>query len=100
MVYIAGVLNCEITNNPVHFVSQDTFDFLMSFHSQVTAVNVIAGNLNACKADFPFITGDGAVEDVSDVDFLHFFCEFICRPLGNRSVQLVLGFVSCRGKVL
>lgn len=100
MVYIAGVLNCEITNNLVHFVSQDTFDFLMSFHSQVTAVNVIAGNLNACKADFPFITGDGAVEDVSDVDFLHFFCEFICRPLGNRSVQLVLGFVSCRGKVL
>lgn len=99
MVYIAGVLNCEITNNPVHFVSQDTFDFLMSFHGQATAVNIVAGNLNACKADFSFIAGDGAVEDVSDVDFLHFFSKFICRPLGNKCT--VLGFVfSCRGKVL
>lgn len=73
MVYIAGVLNCEITNNPVHFVSQDTFDFLMSFRGQVIAVNIITGNLNACKADFPSVAG----EDVSNVDLFHVFSEFI-----------------------
>lgn len=100
MVYVAGVLNCEIANNPVHFVSQDTFDFLMSFHGQVTAVNVITGNLNRGKADFPFVAGDGAVEDVGDVDFFHLFSEFLCRPLGNKSVQLALGFIlSCRRRV-
>lgn len=101
MVYIAGVLNCEIANNLVHFVSQDTFDFLMSFHGQVTAVNVITGNLNGGKADFPFIAADGAVEDVGDVDFFHLFSEFLCRPLGNKITQLALGFVlSCRESVL
>lgn len=73
MVHIARVLNCEITNNPVHFVSQDTFDFLMTFHGQVTAVNIVAGNLNACETDFLFIAGDGIVEDVGDVNFFHFF---------------------------
>lgn len=88
MVHIAGVLNCEITNNSVHFVSQDTFDFLMSFHGQVTAVNIVTRNLNTCKTDFPLVAGDGAVEDVSDVDFFHFFSEFICRPLRNKSIQL------------
>lgn len=73
----------------------------MSFHGQVTAVHIITWNLNACKADFLFIAGDGAVEDVSDVDFSHFFSEFICRPLGDKNVQFILGFVfSCRGKVL
>lgn len=87
MVHIARVLNCEITNNPVHFVSQDTLDFLMTLHSQVIAVNIIAGNLNACEADFLFVAGDGIVEDVGDVNFFHFFREFICRPLGNKSAQ-------------
>lgn len=87
MVHIARVLNCEITNDPVHFVPQDTFDFLMIFHGQVTAVNIIAGNLNACEADFSFIAGDGIFEDVGDVNFFHFFSQFICRPLGNKSGQ-------------
>lgn len=105
MVYITGVLNCEITDNPGHFVSQEAFDFLMSFHSQVTAVNIITGNLNACKTDLLLIAGDGAAEDASDVDFFHFFSKFICRPLRNKSIHTsyttVVRFVSSyRGKVL
>lgn len=105
MVYITGVLNCEITDNPGHFVSQEAFDFLMSFHSQVTAVNIITGNLNACKTNLLLIAGDGAAEDASDVDFFHFFSKFICRPLRNKSIHTsyttVVRFVSSyRGKVL
>lgn len=104
MVYITGVLNCEITDNTVNFVSQEAFDFLMSFHSQVTAVNIITGNLNACKTNLLFIAGDGVAEDASDVDFFLFFSKFICRPLRNKSIHTsyttVVRFGFYRGKVL
>lgn len=80
MVYITGVLNCEITDNPGHFVSQEAFDFLMSFHSKVTAVNIITGNLNACKTNLLLIAGDGAAEDASDVDFFHFLVSSFAGP--------------------
>lgn len=73
-------MNCEIINNPAHLISEDKLELVTSFHCQVTVVNVIAGNFNAGQADLPFKGGDGAVDDVSDVDFFH----FLCLPLVHK----------------
>ena len=67
-------MNCEIINNPAQLISEDKLDLVTGFHCQVAVVNVISGNFNAGKTDLPFKAGDGAVDDVSNVDFFHFLC--------------------------
>lgn len=89
MVNIAGILNCEIADDPVYFVSQDKPNFVTGFHGQVRIVNIIAGNLNAGETYVLLITGDRAIEDVSDVDFFSFFGS----SLGDDRAQLELGDV-------
>lgn len=71
-VNITGVPNCEIIHNPAHLISEDELELVAGFHTQVAVVNVITRNFNGGKADLPFKARDGAVDDVSDIDFFHF----------------------------
>lgn len=73
-------MNCEIIHNPAHLISKDKLELVTGFHGQVAVVNVIPRNFNGSKADLPFQAGDGAVDDVSDVDFFH----VLRRPLVQR----------------
>lgn len=77
---IAGVLNCETVNNPLDLFSEDALDLVTGFHCQVTVVHVITTNFNIGKADLPFKAGDGTVDDVGDIDFVH----LLRRPLVHR----------------
>ena len=65
-------MNCEIINNPSHLISEDQLELVTGFHGQVAVVDVVPRNFNGGKADLPFEAGDGAVDDVRDIDLFHF----------------------------
>ena len=59
-------------NNPSHLISEDQLELVTGFHCQVAVVDVVPRNFNGGKADLPFEAGDGAVDDVRDIDLFHF----------------------------
>lgn len=73
-------MNREVINNPSHLISEDELELVAGFHGQVAVVNVVTRNFNGGKADLAFKAGDGAVDDVGDVDF---FC-LLRHPLVHR----------------
>lgn len=68
-IHIAGVLNCEIINDSADLLSEDKLKLVAGFHCQVTIVDIVTRDFNAGKANLPFKAGDGAVDDVGDIDF-------------------------------
>lgn len=62
-------MNCEIINDSANLFPEDKLKLVTGLHCQVTIVDVVTRNFNAGKADLSFKAGDGAVDDVGDIDF-------------------------------
>lgn len=62
-------MNCEVINDSADLFSEDKLKLVAGFHRQVAVVDIVARNFNAGEADLSFKAGDGAVDDVGDIDF-------------------------------
>lgn len=76
-------MNGEIIDNPAHLFSEDELELVSGFHCQVAVVNIITGDLNGGEADLPFKAGEGAVDDVGNVDFFL----LLRRPLVHKQCR-------------
>lgn len=73
-------MNGEIVNNSANLFSEDKLELVTGSHCQVAVVDVVTRDFNAGEADLPSKAGDGAVDDVGDIDIFR----FLCRPLVHR----------------
>lgn len=80
MFDVAWILNCEIADNPAHFVLQKKPNFVLWFHSRTTVGEII----DRTEVDLLIVAGDRCGKDTGDI--FRFSGNLICRSLKEEKV--------------